>query len=54
MREAEMRQIAVLIAAAVRADPQTPAGVSVLRDTADEVSTLVSKFPAYPRAEVYP
>jgi glycine hydroxymethyltransferase len=53
MREAEMRQIAGLIAAAVRADPATPAGATVLRDTADEVSTLVSKFPAYPRAEVY-
>ena len=54
MREGEMRQIAGLIAAAIRADPATPAGATVLRDTTDEVSTLVSKFPAYARAEVFP
>jgi glycine hydroxymethyltransferase len=53
MLESEMRQIAGLIAAAVRADPGTPAGATTLRDTADEVATLVSKFPAYPRAEAY-
>ncbi|OJF15044.1 serine hydroxymethyltransferase [Couchioplanes caeruleus] len=47
MREGEMRQIAGLIAAAVRADPATVAGAGTLRDTADEVSALVRRFPAY-------
>ena len=48
MREAEMRQIAGLIATAVRNDPATTAGAARLRDVADEVSALVAKFPAYP------
>ncbi|GAA0801918.1 serine hydroxymethyltransferase [Spirilliplanes yamanashiensis] len=48
MREAEMRQIAGLIATAVRNDPATTAGAARLRDVADEVSALVGKFPAYP------
>ena len=48
MREAEMRQIAGLIATAVRSDPATEAGAGRLRDVADEVSALVGKFPAYP------
>jgi glycine hydroxymethyltransferase len=53
MREGEMHEIAALIAAAVRADPATTAGATVLRDTEREVSSLVSKFPAYGRAEVF-
>jgi glycine hydroxymethyltransferase len=48
MREAEMRQVAGLIGAAVRSDPESAAGASRLRDLADEVSALVAKFPAYP------
>jgi glycine hydroxymethyltransferase len=51
MREGEMRQIAGLVAAAVRADPGTSAGAAALRDVADEVASLVRRFPAYPRAE---
>jgi glycine hydroxymethyltransferase len=49
MREGEMRQIAGLIAAAVRADPATAGGEAALRDVAEQVSTLVTKFPAYPQ-----
>jgi glycine hydroxymethyltransferase len=52
MREGEMRQIAGLIAAAVRSDPGTTGGASRLADAADEVSNLVRRFPAYPRQEV--
>jgi glycine hydroxymethyltransferase len=52
MREGEMRQIAGLIAAAVRSDPGTTGGASRLADAADEVSDLVRRFPAYPRQEV--
>ena len=48
MREPEMRDIAGLIATAVRQDPAVPAGANRLRDLADEVSALVGKFPAYP------
>jgi glycine hydroxymethyltransferase len=47
MREGEMRQIAGLIAVAVRADPQTSGGASRLTDVRDEVSALVRRFPAY-------
>jgi glycine hydroxymethyltransferase len=47
MREAEMRQIAGLIAKAVRADPAT--GGSVLDGVRAEVTELVRAFPAYPR-----
>jgi glycine hydroxymethyltransferase len=47
MREGEMRQIAWLIARATRTDPET--GADALRELGDEVSTLVAKFPAYPR-----
>jgi glycine hydroxymethyltransferase len=47
MREGEMRQIAGMIAAAVRADPNTAAGASTLRETAGEASDLVGRFPAY-------
>jgi glycine hydroxymethyltransferase len=52
MREGEMRQVAGLIAAAVRSDPGTTGGASRLADAADEVSNLVRRFPAYPRQEV--
>jgi glycine hydroxymethyltransferase len=48
MREAEMRQIAGLIATAVRSDPGTAVGAGRLRDVADEVSALVATFPPYP------
>jgi glycine hydroxymethyltransferase len=47
MREGEMRQIAGLIAAAVGADPRTAGGTARLREVADEVATLVTRFPAY-------
>jgi glycine hydroxymethyltransferase len=47
MREAEMRQIAGLIAKAVRTDPE--AGGSALNDVRTEVTELVRAFPAYPR-----
>ncbi|AGL20580.1 serine hydroxymethyltransferase [Actinoplanes sp. N902-109] len=52
MREAEMRQIAGLIATAVRADPATVAGAAVLRDVGTEVTELVRRFPAYPDGEM--
>jgi glycine hydroxymethyltransferase len=52
MREGEMAQIAGLIAAAVRADPETGPGAARLADLADEVSGLVQRFPAYPLADV--
>jgi glycine hydroxymethyltransferase len=52
MREGEMRQIAGLIGAAVRFDPQTAAGANGLAETADEVRDLVRRFPAYGRQEV--
>ena len=42
-----MRQIAGLIGAAVRCDPDTAAGASGLHDAADEVADLVRRFPAY-------
>ncbi|HZN76134.1 MAG TPA: serine hydroxymethyltransferase [Micromonosporaceae bacterium] len=49
MREQEMRQIAMLIGRAVRADPGTDDGSAALTGIAAEVSDLVAKFPAYPR-----
>jgi glycine hydroxymethyltransferase len=49
MREAEMRQIASLIARAVRVGPAAPPGEERLRELADEVTGLVARFPAYPR-----
>ncbi|RSM56616.1 serine hydroxymethyltransferase [Actinoplanes sp. ATCC 53533] len=52
MREGEMRQIAGLIAAAVRADPASTGGATGLRAVADEAAELVRRFPAYDRAEV--
>jgi glycine hydroxymethyltransferase len=52
MGEGEMRQIAGLIAAAVRADPDSVGGAAALRDTAGEVSALVRSFPAYAQVGV--
>ena len=52
MREGEMRQIAGLIATAVRADPASVGGATELRAVADEAAELVRRFPAYDRAEV--
>jgi glycine hydroxymethyltransferase len=52
MREGEMRQIAALIGAAVRSDPEQAAGAARLADVADEVLALVGRFPAYARQEV--
>ena len=52
MREGEMRQIAGLIAAAVRADPASGKGSARLADVAVEVSALVGRFPAYALQEV--
>jgi glycine hydroxymethyltransferase len=49
MREAEMRRVAALIARAVSARPDTAAGRDTLADIAEEVTGLVTKFPAYPR-----
>lgn len=45
----QMRQIARLIGTAVRSDPDTAAGAAALAEVADEVSALVTQFPAYPR-----
>jgi len=53
MREGEMRRIAGLIAAAVRADPASTGGAATLRDTAAEVLGLVRAFPAYEQHEVF-
>jgi glycine hydroxymethyltransferase len=47
MREGEMRQVATLIARAVRADPSR--GPDTHAQIGEEVSELVRKFPAYPR-----
>jgi glycine hydroxymethyltransferase len=49
MREPQMRQIAVLIALAVRADPQTDAGKTTLASVCERVGELVGQFPAYAR-----
>ncbi|MPZ27712.1 MAG: aminotransferase class I/II-fold pyridoxal phosphate-dependent enzyme [Micromonosporaceae bacterium] len=49
MREPELRQVAGLVARAVRADPDTAAGSAALAEVADEVGALVGKYPAYPR-----
>jgi glycine hydroxymethyltransferase len=51
MREPELRQVASLIATAVRADPSTRAGQSELADVADEVAGLVGRYPAYPATQ---
>ena len=44
-----MREIAGLIARAVRADPDTEPGRSALAEVADGARALAAKFPAYPR-----
>jgi len=49
MREPEMRQVASLIARAVRTDPAAPGGTGTLAGIAGEVAELVAAFPAYPR-----
>ncbi|MFI6264732.1 serine hydroxymethyltransferase [Micromonospora sp. NPDC051006] len=49
MRQGEMRQIAALIARAVRADPAAPGGADELARVGAEVADLVATFPAYPR-----
>ncbi|MEU4379328.1 serine hydroxymethyltransferase [Micromonospora echinofusca] len=49
MREPEMRQVASLIARAVRTDPAAPGGADTLAGIAGEVAGLVAAFPAYPR-----
>ncbi|RKN33115.1 serine hydroxymethyltransferase [Micromonospora musae] len=49
MREPEMRQIASLIARAVRTDPATAGGADELARIGVEVTDLVATFPAYPR-----
>lgn len=49
MREPEMRQVASLIARAVRTDPAAPGGTAELARIGAEVANLVAAFPAYPR-----
>jgi glycine hydroxymethyltransferase len=53
MGEREMRTIAVLVGAAVRADPQTEGGARTLRELAEETHALVRRFPAYDRQEIF-
>jgi len=48
MREPQMREIAALIALAVRADPDSGAGKAALGEVGERVSELVARFPAYP------
>jgi glycine hydroxymethyltransferase len=49
MREPELRQVAGLIARAVRTDPGAPGGADELTRIAADVTDLVAAFPAYPR-----
>ncbi|MCF0096283.1 serine hydroxymethyltransferase [Micromonospora sp. NPDC049114] len=49
MREGELRQVAALIARAVRADPGAPGGADALTRIGAEVAELAAAFPAYPR-----
>ncbi|RLP86916.1 serine hydroxymethyltransferase [Micromonospora sp. BL4] len=49
MREGELRQVAALIARAVRADSGAPGGADELTRVGAEVAELVAAFPAYPR-----
>ncbi|MCX4389784.1 serine hydroxymethyltransferase [Micromonospora peucetia] len=49
MREPEMRQVASLIARAVRTDPAAPGGADTLAGVAGEVAELAAAFPAYAR-----
>jgi glycine hydroxymethyltransferase len=47
MGEDEMRTIAGLIGAAVRADPETEGGARALREIAEATRALADRFPAY-------
>ncbi|WP_431727714.1 serine hydroxymethyltransferase [Verrucosispora sp. TAA-831] len=47
--EPQMRQVAELIARAVRTDPAAPGGTDELARVASDVAELVAEFPAYPR-----
>ncbi|WP_208760845.1 serine hydroxymethyltransferase [Micromonospora orduensis] len=49
MREGELRQVAALIARAVRTDPGAPGGADELARVGAEVAELAAAFPAYPR-----
>ncbi|MEV6694149.1 serine hydroxymethyltransferase [Micromonospora sp. NPDC051196] len=49
MTEPQMRQVAELIARAVRADPAAPGGADELARVAADVAELATEFPAYPR-----
>jgi glycine hydroxymethyltransferase len=52
MGEGEMRTIAGLTGAAVRADPETESGARALRELAEQTRALAGRFPAYDRQEV--
>ncbi|MEU5548879.1 MULTISPECIES: serine hydroxymethyltransferase [unclassified Micromonospora] len=49
MGEPQMRQVAELIARAVRTDPAAPGGTDELARVASDVAELVAEFPAYAR-----
>ncbi|MEU8183866.1 serine hydroxymethyltransferase [Micromonospora sp. NPDC049044] len=49
MREGQLRQVAALIARAVRTDPGAPGGTDALTRIGAEVAELAAAFPAYPR-----
>jgi glycine hydroxymethyltransferase len=48
MREPQMREVATLIALAVRADPESEVGKTTLAEVDERVAALVTRFPAYP------
>jgi glycine hydroxymethyltransferase len=48
MREPQMREIAAIIAEAIRTDPQGEPGKRVLAELGERVGALVERFPAYP------
>jgi glycine hydroxymethyltransferase len=52
MQEPQMREIAELIALAVRSDPEAAAGKARLAEVAERVTALVARFPAYPEQAV--
>jgi glycine hydroxymethyltransferase len=43
-----MREIAELIALAIRSDPEAASGKAQLAEAAERVTALVAQFPAYP------
>ncbi|TCB95713.1 serine hydroxymethyltransferase [Micromonospora zingiberis] len=49
LTEPQMRQVAELIARAVRADPAAPGGADELARVAADVAELAAEYPAYPR-----